>query len=163
MDDRLQWEQQSMTSWILKLSDGRRFYLEDTGIPHPRRWRLWLREPPYTRGSFFKAYEEFDQVELGVRRWLKREAVSQGPAPEQESDMNLYMVNWHGEEGQTAEHGIFVDPNIARGKAVDVGLDLAPFSCVVVTSYKREGAEFVPTVKGDPGHYTFSVEWERPA
>lgn len=72
------------------------------------------------------------------------------------SDTNLYFVRWHGEEGQSSEHGIFTDPNVARDVAEGIKIDR--YSSVVVTSFKREGAEFVRTEKGDPGHYDYVRE-----
>lgn len=72
------------------------------------------------------------------------------------NDTNLYFVHWYGEEGQTSEHGIFVDPNIARTRAEEI--QIRPFETVVVTSFRRDGSEFVRTEKGDPGHYSYRRE-----
>ena len=71
---------------------------------------------------------------------------------------NLYIVREHSEEGQCFEHGIFTDPNIARHR-VD-GIELQSFTSADVTSYTREGAEFVRAVEGDPGFFEYSVERE---
>lgn len=70
----------------------------------------------------------------------------------------IYIVREYGEEGQTREHGIFVDATKARHKARDVGEDLAPFTTVEVLSFKLEGLEFVPAVEGDPEWCEYSVE-----
>ena len=69
---------------------------------------------------------------------------------------NLYFVKWTCEEGHTSDHGILTDPEAARRRAA--GVHLPRFSCVVVASFKLEGAEFIPTVEGDPGHLEFSLE-----
>jgi len=71
---------------------------------------------------------------------------------------NIYIVREHGEEGQTWEHGIYAEFTAARHKARDVGETLRPFSTVQVTSYKLEGAQFVPTEEDDPGHEHYLVE-----